>query len=162
MPAPNFAPSDDPEVYCEVRLWEGKTVVVFVHPRVWSSVSMYSGTPMLISCCGTEFRCVVECCQEHLRSGQPKDVTPADFDVYSLHADYDGTARIDWPTAIPDLVRSGLESSPSCLAQWQSLSCRQMREQISHILRARRPGVVLERQMQLPQQLSDDRLGSIV
>ena len=142
----DYAPADDPVIQCEVRLWEGKSVTVFVHPREWKRVAINLGVPMVISSCGITFTCMVANAGEHFRLGMVESVTPQDFGV-ATHGDYAATARIDWAAAIPELLRMGLDGSPHLLAAWRSLSCQEMRAHISYVFRARRPGVVAERQL---------------
>jgi len=149
----DYAPADDPVIPCEVRLWEARSVIVFVHPREWKKVSINMGVPMVISSCGITFTCLVASCGEHFRIGHVESVSPKDFGV-PMHGDYSGTARIDWPSAIPDLLRSGLDNSSPLLTAWKSLSSQEMRTHLSFILRARRPGVIAERQLALLRSLS--------
>jgi len=149
----DYAPSDDPLIPCEMRLWHGESVTVFVHPREWKKVSMIRLVPMVISSCGVTFTSQVMECSEHFRIAMVDSVTPRDFDV-PTHGDYAAEARIDWPLAIPDLLRSGLDASPELLAAWKSLSCDEMRTHIKFILRAHRPGVIAERQLAVLHSLS--------
>jgi len=142
----DYAPSDDPVIQCDVRLWQGESVTVFIHPREWKRVVMNLGVPMVISSCGITFPCLVGNPGEHYSVGMVEIVRPQDFGV-PTHGDYAGTARIDWPEAIPELLRMGLDGSPDLLAAWRSLSCQQMRAHISYVRRARRPGVIAERQL---------------
>jgi len=108
---------------------------------------------MLVSSCGVTFSCRVESCGEHYRIGRPKTVTPSEFGV-PVHGDYPGTARIDWETAIPDILQTGLEQAPELLGVWRSLSCQEMRAHLSQIFRAQRPGVIAERQFAVLRALS--------
>jgi hypothetical protein len=101
---------------------------------------------MVLSSCGITFICVVVDAGEHYRIGMVKSVSPRDFGL-PTHGDYAATARIDWPEAIPELLRMGLDNSPDLLAAWRSLSCQEMRTHISFIRRACRPGVIAERQL---------------
>jgi len=149
----DYAPSDDTIIPCEVRLWQARSVTVFVHPREWKKVSIIMGVPMVVSSCGITFTCMVADCGEHYRMGMVDSVSPQDFGV-PTHGDYPATARIDWPSAIPDLLRSGLEGSPQLLSTWRSLSSAEMRSHLAYILRARRAGVIVERQLAVLRSLS--------
>ena len=108
---------------------------------------------MVISSCGLIFTSVVMDAQEHFRIGMVDSVRPQDFGV-PTHGDYPGTARIDWPAAMPELVRMGLDNSTDLLAAWRSLSCQEMRTHISFTRRASRPGVIAERQLAILRSLA--------
>lgn len=148
----DFSPADDPEIPCEVRLWEGRSVTVFVHPRYWKSISIWKGVPLVVSSCGQTFSCVIANVGEPYRMSLSIDLSPSVFGV-PTPGDFPGSARIDWPLAIPDLLRTGLEGSPELMDAWKSLSCGEMRSRLSHILLARRPGVIAERELLLLRQL---------
>ena len=148
----NFAPEDDPVIPCEVRLWYGKDIVVFVHPSEWKKVSITGGTPMVVSFHDVTFPCRISGGAEFYSFGTPKTVVPSDFGV-PTHGDYPATARIDWPLAIPDILRTGLEQTSELAAGWQSLPCQEIRKQLSTIFRARRPDEIANRQLALLRQL---------
>ena len=149
----DFPPSDDPLIDCQVRLWKGESVCVFVHPREWKKVSITDGVPMSITCCGVTFHCRVSHIGEHYKIGMPKHVDPRVFGV-PTHGDYPATARIDWADALPAILKSSLESSEGLDFAWRSLPCEEMRSRLSHVFRARTPGTVLEREFQLLRKLS--------
>ena len=150
----DVSPTDDPEIPCEMRLWTGTHIVVFVHPRKWKQVAIVDGTPMFVTSCGKTFRCRIRNVGEHHRSGSPEDIHATDFGVHA-HADYPATARIDWLLAVPELFKQGLEDSAELTQVWRSLSSDEMRAHLSHIFRARRPGVMAERQFALLRRLSE-------
>jgi hypothetical protein len=148
MNCSSLAPRDDPKIACRVRLWHGESVTVCVHPREWKCVAITGGTRMLVSCCGLVFPSEIRNCGEHYRYGRPSGVRPLDFGV-PTHGDYEATARIDWELAIPDVLREGLERWADALETWQSLSCEQMRKELSFVFRAQSAGTTTERQLTL-------------
>lgn len=154
MADPSFAPQDDPTIPCKVRLWQGGSVHAFVHPRDWSKVSFGGICPMIVTCLGVTFPCQVMSGGEHYRSGWARDLDPTVFGV-PTHGDYPATACIDWPAAIPDILRQGLEQSPTLHAAWRRLSCDQMRAHLARINRAQKPSTQTERQLAVLNALSD-------
>lgn len=150
----DFFPISDPSIPCEVRLWQHETVVVFVHPRDWKTVSIVGGVSMIIVSCGTTFPCKIFSGGEYFKIGLPKQIHPEQFDVYG-HGDYPGIARVDWPTAIPDLLKQKLLESDQLLESWRTLTHVEMRTQLSFINRARNTNSITERQLVVVSKLSE-------
>ena len=143
-----FAPVDDVAIECEVRLWQGESIHVFVHPREWAKISLYGGVPLSVTCHGVDFHCFVMSCGEFYRSGTPSDVVPSDFDLPG-HGDYPATARIDWEKAIPAMVVSGFEKDQALVKGWKSLPLSEMRTRLSRVLRAQKSSTHIERSLEL-------------
>jgi len=143
-----LAPHDDVVIPCEVRLWESRSVTVFVHPREWFKVSLRDGVPMRVRCHGVEFACEIWSFGEFYRSGTPKGVIPADFGLPG-HGDYEAEAWIDWDEAISELVAAGLTRDPKIAERWRSLPLEEARRRLNEVLRARKPSVRAERSLKL-------------
>lgn len=117
-------------------------------------MSIVGGVPMLVTTNAIEFPCLVLNIGEHYRMGRPEGIRPDIFGV-PTHADYQSTARIDWEKAIPDLLRDGIERSKELSTIWCALSCKEMRDHLSFVFRARNPGAIAERQLALLQRLGN-------
>jgi hypothetical protein len=148
-----LAPTDDVVIPCEVRLWEERSVTVFVHPREWARVSLWGGVPMWVTCHGVDFACEVFSGGEFYRSGNPKDLHPRDFDLPG-HGDYAAQARIDWDEAIPDLVLAGIRSDPKLAERWKLLPLDEMRSRLNYVLRANKASSRTERSLNLLAELA--------
>lgn len=153
MDRAELAPSDDPEISCEVRLWKGEKVLVFVFPKEWKEISITGGTPVIVTCNGVSFNCRVKNCGEHFRLGLPKSVKPSDFQL-PTHGDYPATARIDWISAMPEAVMVELSHSRKLQVAWLKLSSAEMRARLSHIYRARTEHAIKSREVEVLKDLS--------
>ena len=136
-----------------MRLWQNESIVVFVHPREWKKISIIRWVPVVVTSRGVTFTCQLGNGGEFYSCSASIDLNPKVFGV-PTHGDYPATARIDWPSATPDLLRTGLDSDPKLLASWKSLSSSEVRSRLAFILRARRTDVIEKRQLAMLRSIS--------
>ena len=143
-----FAPIDDEPIECQVRLWQGRSVIVFVHPKYRCRCGLFDGTPLRVRLAGREFQVVIMWGGEFYASSRPNDIKPSLFDLDD-HGDYDALASVDWELAIPDQIYEALVSESELAAVWEGQTCATIREWLNSIARARKPSSRMERELRL-------------
>ena len=143
-----FGPIDDEPIECQVRLWQGASVTVFVHPKYRKQFGLFDGTPLNVELAGRRFDCVIMWGGEFYASGSPRDIKPSYFDLDD-HGDYDTFATVDWDAALPDQVFEALKRDPGLADVWCTQTSTTIREWLNVIARARKPSSRMERELQL-------------
>ena len=143
-----FGPIDDEPIDCQVRLWQGSSVHVFVHPKYRKFCGLFDGTPLQVELAGRQFECTLRWGGEFYASGQPNDIKPSFFGLDD-HGDYDAMASVDWDAALPDQVFEALKRDPGLADVWRTQTCSVIRDWLNVIARARKASSRMERELQL-------------
>lgn len=149
-----LAPADDPVVIAEIRFWTRDSApIVFVRPDEYRKITVWGGVECWGNYLGTAFEVDLGPSGEFHRIGMMHGKRLVDFPG-AVVGDFPVKIRVDWARALPEELLTALRFSPPHLAAWRALSCPEMREQLTHIRRARRPAVRTDRTLALV-----DRLG---